>query len=123
MTSINQLEYEEAIETFNAEPWAQQLDLQWEKWFEQREPSIEDRVIQVNLGSRDQPKAIYKRYSLEAIGVVNHDVSDGQWELVFRACCIKIAIVSTDPDFFILFKNGDNVSNPIQMLPSRMKPH
>ena len=29
MTSIDQLEHEEAIETFGAEPWAQQLDLQW----------------------------------------------------------------------------------------------
>ena len=28
MTSINQLEHEEAIETFDAESWAQQLDLQ-----------------------------------------------------------------------------------------------
>jgi len=28
MTSINQLEHEEAIETFDAEPWAQQLNLQ-----------------------------------------------------------------------------------------------
>ena len=27
MTSINQLEYEETIETFDVEPWAQQLDL------------------------------------------------------------------------------------------------
>ena len=27
MTSINQLENDEAIETFDAEPWAQQLDL------------------------------------------------------------------------------------------------
>ena len=38
MTSINQLEHEEAIELFDAEPLAQQLDLQWEKWFEQRDP-------------------------------------------------------------------------------------
>jgi len=28
MTSIDQLEHEEAIKTFEAEPWAQQLDLQ-----------------------------------------------------------------------------------------------
>ena len=38
MTLINQLEKEEAIEIFDTEPWAQQLDLQWEKLFEQREP-------------------------------------------------------------------------------------
>jgi len=35
MNLINQLEQEEAIETFDNEPWAQQLDLQWEKRFEQ----------------------------------------------------------------------------------------
>jgi len=34
MTSINQLEHEEAIEMFDAKPWAQQLDLQLEKRFE-----------------------------------------------------------------------------------------
>ena len=49
MTSIDQLELEEAIEMFDAEPQAQQLDLQWKKRFEQREPTTEDRVIQVNL--------------------------------------------------------------------------
>jgi len=58
MTSIDQLEHEEAIEIFDAEPWAQQLDLQWEKRFEQREPPTEDRIIQVNLGSQDHPKPI-----------------------------------------------------------------
>jgi len=31
MTLINQLEPEEAIETFDAKLWAQQLDFQWEK--------------------------------------------------------------------------------------------
>ena len=58
MTLIDQLEQEEAIEMFDAEPWAQQLDLQWEKRFEQREPPTEDRVIQINLGSQDHPKPI-----------------------------------------------------------------
>jgi len=38
MTAINQLKHEEAIETFETEPWAQQLDLHWEKRFEQHEP-------------------------------------------------------------------------------------
>jgi len=51
MTSIDQLEHEDVIEAFDAEPWAQQLDLQWEKRFGQREPPIKDRVIQVNLGT------------------------------------------------------------------------
>ena len=50
MTSSNQLEPGEAIDV---EPWAQQLNFQWEKRFEQREPPIEDKVIQVNLDSQD----------------------------------------------------------------------
>ena len=58
MTSINRLDHEEAIETFDAEPWAQQLDFQWEKRFEQRESSTEDRVIQIDLGSHKHPKPI-----------------------------------------------------------------
>ena len=43
---------------FDTEPWAQQLDLQWEKRFEQRIPPNEDRVIQVDVGSQDHPKPI-----------------------------------------------------------------
>ena len=49
MTSSSQLEPAEATDE---ELWAQQLDLQWEKRFEQREPPTEDKVIQVNLGSQ-----------------------------------------------------------------------
>ena len=55
MTSSGQLELAEATDE---KPWAQQLDFQWEKRFEQREPSTEDKVIQVNLGSQDHPKPI-----------------------------------------------------------------
>jgi len=58
MTSTNQLEPREAIETFDAEPWAQQLDLQWERRFKKHEPPTKERVIQVNLGSQDHPKPI-----------------------------------------------------------------
>ena len=53
MTSSSQLE---PAETIDEEPWAQQLDLQWEKRFELRESPTEDKVMQVNLGSQDHPK-------------------------------------------------------------------
>ena len=56
MTSSSQLEPAEAT---NEEPWAQQLNLQWEKRFELREPPTEDKVVQVNLGSQDHPKPIF----------------------------------------------------------------
>ena len=46
MTSSSQLEPAEATDV---EPWAQQLDFQQEKRFEQREPPTEDNVIQVNF--------------------------------------------------------------------------
>ena len=42
MSSSSQLEPADAIDV---EPWAQQLDFQWEKRFEQREPPTEDKVI------------------------------------------------------------------------------
>ena len=61
-------------------------------------------------------KAIHKRHYLKATGIVNHDVNDGQWELVFRAGCIKIVVVNTDSNFSILFKKWDNVSNPVWVL-------
>ena len=64
MTSSSQLEHGETIETFDAELWAQQLDCQWEKRFEQCEPLTEDKVIQVNLGSQDHPKPIFISESL-----------------------------------------------------------
>ena len=61
MTSSSQLEPAEATDE---EPWAQQLDLQWEKRFELREPPTEDKVIQVNLDSQDHPKPIFISESL-----------------------------------------------------------
>ena len=61
MTSSSQLEPAEATDE---EPWAQQLDLQWEKRFELREPPTEDKVMQVNLGSQDHPKPIFISESL-----------------------------------------------------------
>jgi len=67
MTSISQLERGETIEIVDAELWAQQLDCQWEKRFEQRKPPTEDRVIQVNLGSPDHPKLISISESLSLI--------------------------------------------------------
>jgi len=61
MTSSSQLE---PAEVTDVEPWAQQLDFQWEKRFEQRELPIEDKVIQVNLGSQDHTKPIFISESL-----------------------------------------------------------
>jgi len=54
----------EPAEATNEEPWAQQLDLRWEKRFEQREPPTEDKVIQVNLGNQDHPMPIFISESL-----------------------------------------------------------
>jgi len=50
MTSISQAEQDENIEPFDADPWAQQLDLQWEKCFDHNKPPTEDKVIQVDVG-------------------------------------------------------------------------
>ena len=61
MTSSSQLEPAEATDE---EPWAQQLDLQWEKRFELRKPPTEDKVMQVNLGNQNYPKPIFISESL-----------------------------------------------------------
>ena len=61
ITSSSQLEPAEATDE---EPWAQQLNIQWEKRFELREPPTEDKVMQVNLGSQDNPKPIFISESL-----------------------------------------------------------
>jgi len=53
MTSSNQLE---PVQATDEEPWAQQLDLQWEKQFELCKPPTEDKVMKVNLGSQHYPK-------------------------------------------------------------------
>jgi len=52
------VEREEDIEPFDTDPWAQQLDLQWEKHFEQRDPPTEDKVIQIDVGDQTYPKLI-----------------------------------------------------------------
>jgi len=64
MTSSRQLDPVEAVDE---EPWAQQLNLQWEKRFELREPPTEDQVMQVNLGSQEHPKPIFISESLSLI--------------------------------------------------------
>ena len=61
MASSSQLK---PVKATDEEPWALQLDLQWEKRFEQREPTTEDKGIQVNLGSQDHPKPIFISESL-----------------------------------------------------------
>ena len=58
MTSISQTEQDENIEPFDADPWDQQLDLQLEKPFEQRELPTEDKVIQVDVSNQAHPKII-----------------------------------------------------------------
>ena len=50
MTSTSQVKLEEDIEPFDTDPWAQQLNLQWEKRFEQHDHPIEDKVIQIDVG-------------------------------------------------------------------------
>ena len=61
MTSGSQLEPAEATDE---EPWTQQLDFQWEKRFEQREPPTEEKMIQVNLGNQDHLEPIFVSESL-----------------------------------------------------------
>jgi len=67
MTSISQTEQDENIKPFDADPWAQQLDLQWEKRFEQYEPLTEDKVIQVDVGDQAHLKLISISESLSLI--------------------------------------------------------
>ena len=45
-------------------PWIQHLNTLWDIRFEQREPSTEDKITQVNLGYEDNPKPIFKSESL-----------------------------------------------------------
>ena len=86
MTSINQLKQEEAIETFDAEPWAKQLDLQWEKRFEQYELSTKDRVIQVDVGSRDHPKPIS---IIESLSLTERRINSTRTR-VYRCLCMQL---------------------------------
>jgi len=58
ITTTSQVEPEEDIEPFDTDPWAQKLDLQWEKHFEQRDPPIEDKVIQIDMGDQAHLKLI-----------------------------------------------------------------
>jgi len=64
MASTSQVELEEDIEPFDTDPWAQQLNLQWHKRFEQRDPPIEDKVNQIDVGDQAHPKLIFVSESL-----------------------------------------------------------
>jgi len=54
-TFISQAEQDEDIVPFDADSWAQQLNLQWEKRFKHREPLAEDKVIQVDVSDKAPP--------------------------------------------------------------------
>ena len=46
------------------DPWVHHLNMQYGDRLEQREPSTEDQVIQVNMGSEENPKPIFISDSL-----------------------------------------------------------
>ena len=58
MISTSQVEPEGNIGSFDTNPWAKQLDLKWEKRFEQCDPPTEDKVIQIDVGDQTQLKLI-----------------------------------------------------------------
>jgi len=58
MISTSQVELEEDIGPFDTDLWAQQLDIQWEKRFKQRDPLIEDKVIQIDVSDQKHPNLI-----------------------------------------------------------------
>ena len=66
MISTSQVEPEEDIGPFDTDLWAQQLDLQWEKRFEQRDPPTEDKVIQIDVGDQKHLKLISISESLSS---------------------------------------------------------
>jgi len=64
MTFISQAKQGEDIVLFDTDLWTQQLDLQWEKCFEQRESLTKDKVIQVDVGGQTHLKLIFISESL-----------------------------------------------------------
>lgn len=40
------------------------MDLQWDIWFEQRELPTEDKLIQINIGTDENPRPIFISKSL-----------------------------------------------------------
>jgi len=61
MTSISQREEYQGVEVeqFDSDPWAQQLNYQWEICFEQCEPTIEDEVVQITIGDKKHPRPVF----------------------------------------------------------------
>jgi len=56
-------ESEELIQSVS-DPWNKHLNTLWDTRFEQREPPIEDKVTQINLGDEANPKPIFISESL-----------------------------------------------------------
>ena len=65
MVSTSHLEDgdEEMIQS-DTDPWIKHLYTLWNIHFEQREPPTEDKVIQINLGNKANPKPIFISESL-----------------------------------------------------------
>ena len=68
MTYISHIkeDRENELEPFDCDPLTQQLNHQWEMHFEQREPPMEDEVVQIDVGDEVHPKPIFISKSLSS---------------------------------------------------------
>ena len=61
-------------------------------------------------------EVIHERHPLETTHIVNQDIRDREWELVFGTCNVQIAKVYTNQDLLVLLGDGNNVGNLIRTL-------
>lgn len=65
MTSIDHDDKEsDELITLHEESWAKHIDTFWNVQFEQQDPPTEDKVIQINMGAKENQKLIFIRESL-----------------------------------------------------------
>jgi len=61
-------------------------------------------------------EVVHKGHPLETAHIVNYDIPDRERKLVFRTSGVQIAEVYTNSNLSILFRDENNVGNPIKML-------
>ncbi|ONK57953.1 uncharacterized protein A4U43_C09F6000 [Asparagus officinalis] len=112
------------------DPLSRQFGMQWEYHFEQHEPPIDDKVIQVNMGDESNPKYIFISDSLSSkekedpITLVQEYIDIFAWNYICLVLILKwlcIALLSNQMLNQSNNNNGNSVHRSWRPLKSRSR--
>ena len=73
-------------------------------------------VFRIHLNLIISWEAIHEGHSLKTAHIINHDICDRERKLIFGTSSVQIVEVNTNLNLSLLFREENNVGNPIRML-------